>query len=291
MAGYIIVPRDLFTDKTFRQGKANETFAFLDLVQMAEYRDREVNIKGQMFTLHRGELAASVRFLADRWGWSVNTTSHALDTLERYNKLIRRKSNVTSIISIVNYEQYQQIPNAECDTNRYANCDADCDKTKDIKDIKTEKKKIDTKVSKEKESGAVDRIYALYPTNCPMRGASTGKSSKCKVKISSLLKTHTEEELSYVVSRYVKENLNKHYLQNFSTFLNNLPDYSDMSDPGTLPGFAEDSFRVEGRTYHKMDFVKSKRMDEYFALDGDLQKKLDSGNSVIYKNGKFQLYY
>ena len=74
----------------------------------------------------------------------------------------------------------------------------------------------------------------------------------------------------------------------FSTFLNNPPDFSSQD---TAPIVATDSFRVEGKTYHKKDFYENHRMDEYFALDGDLQKKLDSGNSVIYKNGKFQLYY
>ena len=112
-SGYIIIPRNIFEDKVFKKGKANETFAFIDLVQMAEYQDTFINIKGQILSLSRGDLAASIRFLSDRWGWSINAVTRTLDTLEKYCKIKRRKSNLTSIISIVDYDQYQTLGNAD----------------------------------------------------------------------------------------------------------------------------------------------------------------------------------
>lgn len=75
---------------------------------------------------------------------------------------------------------------------------------------------------------AAARIYDLYPTKCPMRCTSTGKCAKNKTQIKALLKNHSEAELTYTIKRYVDE-CTKYgsYLKNFSTFLNQLPDYSD----------------------------------------------------------------
>jgi hypothetical protein len=38
---------------------------------LAAYAPHTVSIKGQPIELGRGDLAASVRFLATRWGWGL----------------------------------------------------------------------------------------------------------------------------------------------------------------------------------------------------------------------------
>lgn len=70
----------------------------------------------------------------------------------------------------------------------------------------------------------VDMIYSLYPTKCPKRGVSLGKSKKDKERINKLLKTYTKEQIESVVRKEVDAKYNKEYMQNFSTFLNNFPD-------------------------------------------------------------------
>ena len=75
----------------------------------------------------------------------------------------------------------------------------------------------------------INNIYSLYPTKCIERNTSTGKTSKNKDQIKRLLKTHTSEELKYKVNRYLKEaKEGKSFIQNFRTFLNNLPDYNNQ---------------------------------------------------------------
>lgn len=75
-----------------------------------------------------------------------------------------------------------------------------------------------------------ERIYKLYPTKCPTSGRGTGKSKSDVQKIVRLLKKgHTEEELAATIKRYIDEATEKRsWIQNFSTFLNNLPDYSEQ---------------------------------------------------------------
>ena len=44
------------------------------------------------------------------------------------------------------------------------------------------------------------------------------------------MKTHTEEQITNSIKRYVEEQ-NGRYLKNFSTFLNNLPEYPEEETP------------------------------------------------------------
>lgn len=76
----------------------------------------------------------------------------------------------------------------------------------------------------------IDEIYNAYPTKCPVKNSSTGKSKKTnQEKIKSLLiKDYTKDELKSIILRYVDLCVkDKVYMKNFGTFLNNIPDYSD----------------------------------------------------------------
>lgn len=92
--------------------------------------------------------------------------------------------------------------------------------------------KEDNKLSSEKKDYVefVDYIYSLYPTRCPVRNISLGKSRKDKDKIAKLLKKYTQDEISKVIEFEISEKYGKHYMSNFSTFLNNFPDPSCIED-------------------------------------------------------------
>ena len=72
----------------------------------------------------------------------------------------------------------------------------------------------------------INEVYNAYPTNCVVRGASTGKSASNKRKIYSMLRSITKDDLILIIKKYIadckKDNI---YMKNFTTFLNNLPDY------------------------------------------------------------------
>jgi hypothetical protein len=91
--------------------------------------------------------------------------------------------------------------------------------------------KMDTQASKGKESidkSSIDNIYTLYPSKCPFRNTYL-KSSKDKNKIKTLLKTKKEDDLKSLIVNYIANcNNTKTYYKNFSTFLNNLPDFTEV---------------------------------------------------------------
>ena len=82
----------------------------------------------------------------------------------------------------------------------------------------------------------IDYIYNLYPSKCPMRNTSLGKSRKDKDRIKKLLKLYTKEEIERVVKEEISQKLGKQYMQNFSTFLNNFPDPNTIESSNLFGG-------------------------------------------------------
>lgn len=71
----------------------------------------------------------------------------------------------------------------------------------------------------------VDIIYSKYPSECYVKSSSTGKTLKNKEKIRSIIKEKGFDWLRDRVENYlVNCKLNKTYLKNFGTFLNNIPE-------------------------------------------------------------------
>lgn len=79
-----------------------------------------------------------------------------------------------------------------------------------------------------KYAAEIDRIYAMYPGRTETKEGvrSTGKCRKDKARIASLLKDHTPEQIEHSIGKYLEETGGR-YLKNFSTLLNNLPEYDD----------------------------------------------------------------
>jgi hypothetical protein len=81
-------------------------------------------------------------------------------------------------------------------------------------------------------SKQIDYVYYNYPSKCSISGRSTHKSYKDKDKIGKLIKKVGFSELLDLQKKYIyvskKQNT---WIKNYSTFLNNLPDYTYFSDP------------------------------------------------------------
>ena len=95
--------------------------------------------------------------------------------------------------------------------------------TYSIKDL-FDAEKEDKSSKKKEEDEFVERMYSSYPTRCPKRNASLGKTRKDKERIRKLLKVYSMDEIERVFKHEISEKYEKSYMQNFSTFLNNFPD-------------------------------------------------------------------
>lgn len=90
----------------------------------------------------------------------------------------------------------------------------------------------------------IDRMYALYPTKCPKRNTSLGKSMKDKARIKTLLKTYTKEQIEQVIRNEVDSNYGVNYMKNFSTFLNNFPEPQSVAETVQIHPITHDSDKL-----------------------------------------------
>lgn len=90
---------------------------WFDLLFMASWDDHKVMHDSHLFVLHKGELIASVSFLVERWDKSKPTIIRFLTLLQQEGMISRRTLyRQTPIITICNYERYQEQDNTNVDT-------------------------------------------------------------------------------------------------------------------------------------------------------------------------------
>lgn len=105
--GFILLHRSMEDHWLWKTEKFSKGQAFVDLILMANYTTGKINIKGELITVHRGQLARSMVTLAKRWNWSKDKVKRFLVLLEREGVIRYQTSNLTTVITLCNYEHYQ----------------------------------------------------------------------------------------------------------------------------------------------------------------------------------------
>lgn len=119
--------------------------AWIDLLLLANHRDKETSFGNQIITVKAGQKITSLVKLAERWNWSRDKVRRFLDTLERLGMLVRKSDNKKTLITIVNYCIYQgndeDDKTADKTANNTTNKTANNTQTRN-KECKEEKKNI-----------------------------------------------------------------------------------------------------------------------------------------------------
>ncbi|MCP3393392.1 hypothetical protein NLM27_32055 [Bradyrhizobium sp. CCGB12] len=116
--------------------------AWLWLLSRAAWRPIRLRISGRVIELRRGQLAASTRYMADRWRWKeprVRRFLHLLKTdLNNDAEIDTQTDAGITVITIRKYDQYQRVSlpaNALGDSGIDAGTTHDRRKEEDIKDM------------------------------------------------------------------------------------------------------------------------------------------------------------
>jgi hypothetical protein len=130
----------LWTEEPFSRGQA-----WVDLILLANHRDGFFRVRGQRVEVKRGQVGWSETSLSARWHWSRGKVRRFLAELESKSvqQIEQQKNNLTSLITILNYDQYQgdgtvdgttdgTADGPQTDRRRYTN--------KNVKNVKNEKK-------------------------------------------------------------------------------------------------------------------------------------------------------
>jgi hypothetical protein len=108
--GYIKVSRKAYAEDPFwlEARTFSKWESWEDCIQMASWKARKFAIGHAVELVERGEFVASLRFLAERWGWDKMTVSRYLDAAVICGRLKRqREVQGGSVYLLVNYEKYQ----------------------------------------------------------------------------------------------------------------------------------------------------------------------------------------
>lgn len=156
---FFMVPRRLFAEGAFKAEPYSKREALLDLIQMASIETKDVVVDGMQMQIERGQVFASIRFLARKWGWSNDRTIRTLRALESEHFIERNPNTLISTISICNFDTYSGEPNTP--TNTPANTPNGESRTKYKNKEKEQEQEDKEKVIIAKEKSIEDREYAF----------------------------------------------------------------------------------------------------------------------------------
>lgn len=105
--GWIKIHRKMMDSEGYFREPFCRNMAWIDLLLLANHKPTTERKRGIKVSSVRGEITQSARELGERWNWSKNKVLHFLELLEDEGQLTIKKSNITSVITIVNYDYYQ----------------------------------------------------------------------------------------------------------------------------------------------------------------------------------------
>lgn len=92
--------------------------AWIDLLLLANHRDKDTIFDGNKITIKKGQYLTSVRMLAEEWHWGNAKTLKYLRLLEECGMITREANSRRTLITIVNYDIYQGFNNEEQNSSR-----------------------------------------------------------------------------------------------------------------------------------------------------------------------------
>ena len=92
--------------------------AWIDLLLLANHRDKETIFDGEKITIRRGQYLTSVRKLAQECHWGKDKTLKYLKLLEECEMITRDADSRRTLITIVNYCLYQDKSDDVADSNK-----------------------------------------------------------------------------------------------------------------------------------------------------------------------------
>lgn len=103
--GFIKLDRNIFDHWIFQD--AEKFRAFVDLIQLARWKDEKLLIGNDVITVPRGSYYTSELKLAERWSWSRKKTREFLKLLENEKMIIKKGTTKGTMLTIENYRFYQ----------------------------------------------------------------------------------------------------------------------------------------------------------------------------------------
>ena len=107
MGGTVNISRSIWEDTAFKHEPFTEREAFMWLVMEASWKAREKRVGSVVVWTDRGQLASSVRFMAEAWDWSKSRVHRFLERLENRDMIGTDSGTGVLLVTICKYDVYQ----------------------------------------------------------------------------------------------------------------------------------------------------------------------------------------
>lgn len=106
--GWIKIHRQIQENKLWGAEKFTKGQAWIDLILLANHEDGWFFVRGVKVEVKRGQIGWAEETLAKKWHWSRNKVRNFLKMLKNEMQIEQQKSKVLSLITILNYDRYQE---------------------------------------------------------------------------------------------------------------------------------------------------------------------------------------
>jgi|Laugrefa1bdmlbdn_1035148.scaffolds.fasta_scaffold07349_4 hypothetical protein len=142
MSGWIKLHRKITDNPLYFSEPFTRSMAWVDMLLIANHTDNFFFKRGIRVDIKTGQIGYDLDTLSKRWKWSRGKVERFLQMLEKDEQIVRQKTNVTTLISIVNYKEYQTDDKANRKANDKPNSKPNEHKQECIRNIKNEKELI-----------------------------------------------------------------------------------------------------------------------------------------------------
>ena len=160
MEGWIKLHRKIVDNPYYFSEPFTRSQAWVDLIILANHKDNFFYMRGVKVDVKRGQIGMSLENIAKRFRWSRGKAERFISELEKSNQIVRQKTNITTLFSIVNYNEYQSDSKADSNTNSKSNRKADGHQT--VKQTDTNKNEKNDNNEKNEDKIDFDVFWNLY---------------------------------------------------------------------------------------------------------------------------------
>ena len=107
MAGTVRISRDIFGHECFADEPLTEREAWVWLIMEAAWKPHTRRVGDYIVDVDRGQVAASVRFMASAWKWTPAKVQRFTKRLIRLGMISAKTDTGVSVVTICNYDEYQ----------------------------------------------------------------------------------------------------------------------------------------------------------------------------------------
>lgn len=200
--GFLKFHRSMIDHPVVGIGNPKRFAAWCWMLAEAAFQERDVEVRGRVITLRRGQICHSVRFMAQAWGWDKAAVSRFIDRLKTETMIEADTETGQLVITICNYEKFQGEASS-CETQNETPNETPARQQRDSSETNYKKERI-----KEESSVAIatdvedseatrdrDIRADLFNRGVAYLGRHGTNERNARSFIGKTLKTHSDEEV------------------------------------------------------------------------------------------------